>query len=75
MFLQSAFKGCGMKISTLGLKQDILRANFIPENGLLRLKKSIFRTILYKYQQDSLVTKRKRQATFGRRLREALGVA
>jgi hypothetical protein len=35
MFLQSAFKGCGMKISTLGLKQDILRANFIPENGLL----------------------------------------
>jgi len=38
MFLQSAFKGYGMNFCTLGLEQDILRANFTPENGLLRLK-------------------------------------
>ena len=42
MFLQSAFKGCGMNLWTLGLEQDILRANFTPENGLLRLKNTYF---------------------------------
>jgi len=26
------------EVCTLGLEQDILRANFTPENGLLRLK-------------------------------------
>ena len=31
------------------------RANFTPENSLLSLKTPIFGTILYKYQQDSLV--------------------
>jgi hypothetical protein len=42
MFLQSAFKGYGMNFCTLGLEQDILRAYFTPENGILRLKNTYF---------------------------------